>query len=129
MLLKDMMKQLSPTHGPWHEVVQLLCHCNEAFDDSAAAIKLAGMPADCIACIAHILCDERVTACLIPLSVPVQPQGQPGLLDHQKATGRLPSDAAYNDIFNHYKEWKKDYVNPFQAGIFSEDLGAMKPHL
>jgi hypothetical protein len=118
MLLKDTVKELSPTHGPWHEVVQLLCHCNEAFDDSAAAIKLAGMPADCIACIAHILCDERVTACLIPLSVPVQPQGKPGLLDHQKATGRSPCDAAFDDIINHYKEWKKDYANPFQEVFF-----------
>jgi hypothetical protein len=129
MLLKDMVKQLSPTHGPWHEVVQLLGHCDKAFDDSAAAIKHVGMPANHVACIAHKLCDEQVIACLIPLSVAVQSQGRPALLDHQRATGRSPSVAAYDDIFNHYKEWKKDYINPFQEGIFSEDLGAMKPHL
>jgi len=87
MLLKDMMKQLSPTHGPWHEVVQLLHHCDKAFDESAATIKLFGMSANCIACIAHMLCDDRVITCLIPLSVPVLSQGRPALLDHQTATG------------------------------------------
>ncbi len=66
---------------------------------------------------------------MIPLSVAVQSQGRPALLDHQRATGRSPSVAAYDDIFNHYKEWKKDDANPFQKGIFLEDLGAMKPHL
>jgi len=76
-----------------------------------------------------MLCDERVVACLIPLSVPVEAQERPAVLDHQKATGQLPSDAVYEDIFSHYKEWKKDYVNPFQEGIFSDDLGAIKPNL
>jgi hypothetical protein len=68
-------------------LIGLLRYCDEAFDDSAATIKLAGMPANQIACIAHMLCDEQVIACLIPLSVAVQSQGRPALLDHQKATG------------------------------------------
>jgi hypothetical protein len=42
---------------------------------------------------------------------------------------KKPSDAVYEDIISHYKEWKKDYVNPFQEGIFSNDLGAIKPSL
>ena len=58
LLMKEMVKQISPDHGPWHEVMQLLCNCNEAFDDSAAALRLVGMPANRTACIAHMLCDE-----------------------------------------------------------------------
>jgi hypothetical protein len=47
----NMVKQLSPTHGPWHEVVQLLHNCDEAFNDSAAALRLVGMPAYHTACL------------------------------------------------------------------------------
>jgi hypothetical protein len=46
MLVEEMVKQLSPTHGPWHKVVQLLCNCDEAFNDSVVALRLFGMPAN-----------------------------------------------------------------------------------
>jgi oligoribonuclease NrnB/cAMP/cGMP phosphodiesterase (DHH superfamily) len=57
----------------------------------------------------------------------VEAQERSALLDHQKAMGQEPSNTVY--LFKHDKEWKKDYVNPFQVGIFSEDLGAIKPNL
>jgi hypothetical protein len=53
-----MVKQLSPT---------LLHNCNEAINDSAAVLRLVGMPANRTACIAHMLYDEQVVACLTPL--------------------------------------------------------------
>jgi len=37
--IKDMIKEIRPNHGPWFEVTQLLHNCNEAFYDSAAALR------------------------------------------------------------------------------------------
>jgi len=61
------------------------------------------MPANCIACISHMLYDEHVNACLIPLSVPVQSQERPAMLDQQKETGKSFCESVYADIFIHYK--------------------------
>jgi len=101
------------------------------FNDSVTVLRLLGMPANRTACIAHMLCDEQGESCCLlnSSSIPVEVQERPEFLDHDKSTGQVPADAVYNDIFKHYKEWKKDYVNPFQDGIFSEDLGAIKPNL
>jgi hypothetical protein len=76
-----------------------------------------------------MLCDERVVACLIPLSVPVQSQERPAVLDQQKETGKSLSDSVSDDIFSHYKKWIKEYVNPFVDGPFAEEVGMFKPHL
>jgi len=65
-LLKDLVAEKSPTNGPWLELTQLLQNCDEAFNDSAAFHQV-GMPANHIACISHMLYDEHVNACLIPL--------------------------------------------------------------
>lgn len=35
----------TPTHGPWEQVTKLLHQCDAAFNESAAAIKQAGMSA------------------------------------------------------------------------------------
>jgi hypothetical protein len=128
-LLKDMIKEVNPEHGPWFELTQLLHNCDKAFNDSAAALHQVGMPANHIACIAHMLCDEHILACLISLSLPVQPQERPAILDQQKETGKSLSDSVYADIFSHYKEWNKDYINPFVDGPSAEDVGMFKPHL
>lgn len=128
-LLKGFVAEVNPTNGPWWELTQLLRNCEEAFNDSAASLRQVGMPANRIACISHMLCDERVVACLIPLSVPVQSQERPAVLDQQKETGKSLSDSVYGDIFSHYKEWIKEYVNPFVDGPFAEDVGMFKPHL
>jgi hypothetical protein len=97
--------EVNPTNGPWWELTQLLRNCEEAFNDSAASLHQVGMPTNRIACISHMLCDERVVACLIPLSVPVQSQERPAVLDQQKETGKSLSDSVYGDIYSHYKEW------------------------
>jgi hypothetical protein len=128
-LLKDLVAEVSPTNGPWLELTQLLHNCDEAFNNSAASLHQVGMPANCIACISHMLCDERTVACLIPLSVPVQSQERPAMLDQQKETGKSLSDSVYADIFSHYKEWIKEYANPFVYGPFAEDVGVFKPHM
>jgi hypothetical protein len=33
-----MIKDIRPNHGPWFEVTQLFHNCNEAINDSAAAL-------------------------------------------------------------------------------------------
>ncbi len=35
-LIKDMIQEKRPDHGPWLEVTQLLHNSDEAFNDSAA---------------------------------------------------------------------------------------------
>ena len=56
----NVVSQLTPTHGPWDKVKQLLTHCDEAFNESTSLAKQAGMPANRIACVYHMLTDERV---------------------------------------------------------------------
>jgi hypothetical protein len=63
-----------------------------------------GMPANCIVCIFHMLCDECILACLLLISVSIQAPERSAMLDHQKETGKSLSDAAYADIFKNYKE-------------------------
>ena len=126
---KSMLQELKPNHGPWLEVVQVLRMCDEAFNESAAALRQLGMPANRIACISHMLCDERIVACLIPISVPVPAAARPAMLDKQKADGDSIVAKAYAEIFANYKTWQKDYINPFCDGPFAEDLNMFKPQL
>jgi hypothetical protein len=44
--LFNVLSQVIPTKGPWEQGKQLLHHCEEAFDESAAATKKSGMPAN-----------------------------------------------------------------------------------
>jgi hypothetical protein len=79
-----MLQELKLDNGPWFAVTQVVCNCDETFNDSAAALRQIGMPANQIACISHMLCDECILACLIPLSVPVLAEARPAMLDKQK---------------------------------------------
>jgi hypothetical protein len=54
---------------------------------------------------------------------------RPAMLDQQKETGKSLSDSVYAYIFSCYKEWIKEYVNPFVYGPFAEDVGMFKPHM
>jgi hypothetical protein len=76
-----------------------------------------------------MLCDELILACLIPLSVPVPAEARPSMLDKQKSNGDSMSNIAYEEIYANYKNWIKDYINPFCDGPFVEDLGVFKPQL
>jgi hypothetical protein len=87
------------------------------------------MPANQIACIAHMLSEERVVACLIPISKSILPGQRHAVLDQQKATGRSKVAACYDDIFSNYWQWQKEYVNPYKDGPFSEDLRSFHPSL
>ncbi len=64
-----MICEITPSNGPWFEITKLLKLCDEAFNESAASISRKGMPMNRIACVAHMLCDERFLACIIPLTV------------------------------------------------------------
>ncbi len=97
------MHEITPVNGPWFEVIQLLRHCDEAFNESAAAVTWKGMPTNRIACISHMLCDEKFLACIIPLTDVVEPAA---------------------DIHKSYKTWIKDYKNPFVDGLWAEDLNS-----
>jgi hypothetical protein len=127
--LFNVPSQVSPYNGPWEQVIQLLHHCEEAFYESAAATKQAGMSAYWIACGSHILTDERVIPLLVKAAEAFDPSERPAALDHQKATGSSCNSVFYADVFKNYKAWKKDYVNQFTEGLFSEDLKGMMPHL
>ena len=54
-----MLRETTPDAGPWFEIISLLRKCDEAFNDSVAAVGHRGMPANRIACISHMLCDEE----------------------------------------------------------------------
>jgi hypothetical protein len=114
-----MMHEITPVNGPWFEVIQLLRHCDEAFNESAAAVTRKGRPTNRIACISHMLCDEKFLACIIPLTDVVEPAARPAELDQIKATGKTKIDAVYADIHKSYKTWIKDYKNPFVDGLWA----------
>jgi hypothetical protein len=128
-LLRSMIREITPSNGPWFEITKLLKLCDEAFNESAASISRKGMPMNRIACVAHMLCDERFLACIIPLTVGMEAAGRPAELDHLKATGKTKSDAVYADIHQYYRMWLSDYMNPFGDGLFKEDLASIQPHL
>jgi hypothetical protein len=65
-----------------------------------------------------MLSDEHVVACLIPISTSILPEQRPKALDQQKATGRSKIAACYDDILSHYRQWQKDYVNPYKRWPF-----------
>jgi len=128
-LLRGIVREMTPSHGPWFEVINILKLCDEAFNESASSIARKGMPTNRITCVAHMLCDERFLVCIIPLTVTMAPGARPAELDQMKATGRTKSDAVYSDIHESYKTWVKDYKNPFLDGIFKDDLAAIQPSL
>jgi len=86
-LLQSMIREVTPSNVPWFEVMNLLKLCDEAFNESSASISRKGMPTNCIACISHMLCDERFFACIIPITVGTEATGRPAELDQMKATG------------------------------------------
>ncbi len=100
--------------------MQDLCICDEVFNDSAAALRQIGMPANQITCISHMLCDEHILACLIPLSVPVPVCRSEAyhMLDKWKSNGDSMLDFEYEEFYANYKSWIKDYINPFCDGPF-----------
>jgi hypothetical protein len=63
-LFMSMLQELKLYNGPWFEVTQVLCSCDEAFNDSAASLRQIDMPANQIACISHMLCDKCILACI-----------------------------------------------------------------
>jgi len=128
-LLQSIIREITPSNCPWFEIINVLKLCNEAFNESAASMSRKGMPVNRIACVAHMLCDERFLACIIPLTVATEAAGRPGELDHMKATGKTKNDAVYADIYQSYKSWISDYNNPFGDGLFKEDLAGIQPHL
>jgi hypothetical protein len=124
-----MMHEITPVHGPSFEVIQLLCHCDKVFNESAIAGTWKGMPTNRIACISHMLCDEKFFTCIIPLTDVVGPETRPAELDQIKATGKMKVDVVYADIHKSYKTWIKDYKNPFIDGLWAENLEAIQPNL
>jgi hypothetical protein len=128
-LLRSIIREITPSNGPWFEIINVLKLCNEAFNKSATSISRKGMPVNRIACVAHMLCDERFLACIIPLTVATEAAGRSGELDHMKATRKIKNNAVYAAIHQSYKPWISDYNNPFGDGLFKEDLAGIQPHL
>jgi hypothetical protein len=124
-LLRSIIREMTPSHRPWFEVINIFKLCNEAFNESASSIARKGMPTNRIACVAHMLCNERFLTCIIPLTVTTEPGARPAELDQMKATGGTKSDVVYSDIHESYKTWVKDYKNPFLDVIFKDDLAAI----
>ena len=57
--IRPMLRETTPGASPSFEIISLLRKCDEAFNDSVAAVGHRGMPANRIACISHMLCDEE----------------------------------------------------------------------
>jgi hypothetical protein len=77
--------------------------CKEANNESVASITWKGMSENCIACISHMLCDERFLACIIPLTEVANPAARPAELDHIKANGKTNINAVYDEV--HKMHW------------------------
>ena len=60
--LRDIISEIEPEKGPWGELLTLLRNCDEAFNESSAAITAKGLPLNRIACISHMLCDKKFLA-------------------------------------------------------------------
>jgi hypothetical protein len=92
--LKTLIGTTIRSARPWAAIVRVLTGCGTAFDDKAAPPKTMGQQANCIACIAHMLCDEKVVASLSMIGS-VTAEGRPAMLDEQKATGISEAAAQY----------------------------------
>ena len=94
--VRDIIREIELEKGPWGELLTLLRYCDVAFKESSAAITPKGLPLNRIACISHMLCDEKFLACLILLSDTAgSAAGRPSELDQIKATGKTKYDAVY----------------------------------
>jgi len=125
-----MIKEIRPDYGgPCFEVMQLLHNCDGAFNDSAADLWQVGMSANFIACISHMLCDERILACLILyLFQHKHRKGQPCRTSGRKQANHLvmlPMPISLRITRNGLRSMS----NPFTDGPFVEDLGMFKSHL
>ncbi len=98
-----MVSQVSPTNGSWEQVPQLLCHYEEALDESAAASKQAGVPANQIACVSHMLVDERVIPLLVKAAEMFPASERPAGLYHQKVAGSSRTSTQYVEAFKQYR--------------------------
>jgi len=80
------------------------------------------MPTNRIACVSHMLVDERVIPLLVKAAEAFPVSKRPAGLDHQKATSSSRSSTLYAEAYKQYRTWQKEYINPFTEGQFSEDL-------
>ena len=80
------------------------------------------MPTNRIACVSHMLVDERVIPLLVKAAEAFPASKRPAGLDHQKATSSSRSSTLYAEAYKQYRTWQKEYINPFTEGQFSEDL-------
>jgi hypothetical protein len=69
-------------------------------------------------------------ALLITLSDPSlnTAKTRPAQLDLHQAITISRTSAVYNEIFNNYIEWQKDYINPYRTGDYATDCGAFEPN-
>lgn len=65
-LLRGIIREMTPSNGPWFEINNILKLCYESFNESAASVAREGMPTNRIACIAHMLCNRGFLAFNIP---------------------------------------------------------------
>jgi hypothetical protein len=112
-------------------VLGVLCNCDIACNESAAAFSQKSIPLNRIACVAHLLCDDRFIACLIPLSDSATARSaasRPSELDQMKATGKTIVTTIYGEVHKSYKTWIMDSENPFINGHqFEDDLNPTQP--
>jgi hypothetical protein len=77
-----------------------------------------------------MLMDPQVKALLITLSDPAlnSAETRPAQLDLHQGTTISRTSAVYNEIFNNYMEWQKEYINPYRTGNYAADCGAFEPN-
>jgi hypothetical protein len=82
----------------------LLCLCEEAFEESAAATKTDGMPANRIACVSQMLVDERVIPLIVKAAETNPASERLAGLDHQKASSSSSTSTLYVEAFKQYRK-------------------------
>jgi hypothetical protein len=121
--------QTCPSFGIGQQIKRVLYGCRSGFDESVLVTQKAGVNANRICCVAHMLLDPNVKAILIAIATPFARNGQPALLDHQKPTGTTRHMAAYQEIFLNYEERQLDYVNKYKLGLEFAELALFDPQL
>jgi hypothetical protein len=111
--VKYLITTISPVGGPWTEIVAALRKSSLGFDVTQTNNnQKMGVNANRIACITHMLLDERVKAVILTLAQPVIIRvNQPAMLDQYKNTGVSLHQSVYNEIFRNIDDRKNDYAN------------------
>jgi hypothetical protein len=113
--VRNLVSCVTPVHGPWLDIKHILRACNVAFEESVIYNRKIGAPANRIACMSHMLCDERVRVLLVTAT-------------ENKPISTARMNEVFNEMYQHYEDWQQEYINPFVCGNYAAELSNFEPH-